>query len=403
MKKKILIIASDLPIPVVNGTTLRLFNLFNKLKDEFVLYYAVRFDSAEKLDSISLNSDLFSKVIYIISNRPSMKRKLIIVIKSIIKGIPLLCQIVYFPELIKKIETFLKNNEVDAIHYDHIEYGRYIHKLRKYNCKHILVVDDIPSDRHYEEYKNNKNIVKKIISFYSYCLYRKYEKNIINEFDNIITVSEYNKNKIRENIDSKISKNIILIENGADISKKCIKKLDNSTFNLMFLGSLKFEPNRDGVIWFLDKVIPLLNIRKLNYKLYIIGSYPSSNIEKYKSDKIIVTGYVEDLLKYYELCDMLVAPIFSGGGTRTKILEAMGYKTLVLSTTKGCQGIDVIDGESIIIADDEVEFCNAIVNIYNNAELKKKIELKGYDVAKESYDWNMIGNKLINYYQELLV
>jgi polysaccharide biosynthesis protein PslH len=399
MRKNILIIAADLPLPVISGTTLRFNKLFNKLKEEFNLFYAVRFSDVNKKEYMALNKDIINEVIFSVNPRPNYFKKVIICIKSLLKVIPPQCEAMYFPSLSKKIREFLEHNNMDIIHYDHIEYGYYLKDLKDYNCKHVLVIDDIPSERYYEEYKINKNIINKILLYYTYMLYKNYEKRMIGRFDNIITVSEKNKEKI-----AKITqKTVEIIENGSEIpNKDIIKTSTGKEFNMMFLGSMMYEPNLYGVLFFLKKVIPLLDSIDLNYKLYIIGGNCTDEIKSCASEKIVVTGFVENLEEYYEKCSVMVAPILSGGGTRTKILEAMGRKTLVISTTKGCEGIDVKDGESILIANNETEFVDSIMKVYDNNELVKKVVEKAHEIAKIKYDWSNIGDKLINYYNNTL-
>lgn len=401
MKKKILIIASGLPRPVKGGTALRFERLFTVLSKEYDLYMAVRFKSDDEVKNIVLNKDIFKEIFYIKSARPNFLKKIGITIKSLLKGIPPQAYSMYFKELSEEVKSFLNKEEIYAIHYDHVEYGYYFKDLKNYNCQHVLVVDDIVSDKYYEEYLITTNPIKKIYSYITYHLYNGYEKNIIKKFNNIITVSKENYKRI-----SMINNcNIGIIKNGGDISDNNINKKINKNINevkIMFLGSLDYEPNNFAVLYFIEQVIPILNKQNVNYKLYVVGNNASEKIKSYESDNIIITGFVEDLDEYYNLCDLMVVPIFSGGGTRTKILESMGKHTVVISTTKGCEGIDVVDGESILIANTADEFMEKIILCRDNSFKKREIEENAYNLAKENYDWKKIGRELVDYYDDIL-
>ncbi|MDZ5129145.1 glycosyltransferase [Clostridium perfringens] len=399
MKKKILIVASGLPRPVKGGTALRFERLFKVLSEDFDLYFAVRLKDNIDKSNIKLNKDIFKEIIFIEEPRPNFFKKIKIVFNAFINKVPPQCYSMYFNKLSNEIVNFLNTNNIDAIHYDHLEYGFYYKDLKNYDCKHVLVVDDIVSDRYLEERNNSNNILEKIFNNITYKMYKVYEKRIIKEFNNIITVSNLNYNRIK-----KINNcNLSIVENGADIQSKYISKEINNTVNIMFLGNLEYKPNNDAAKFLLNEVVPLLNKDNISYKLFIIGDKASINIKKFESDNIKITGFVEDLDFYYNKCDIMVAPIFSGGGTRTKILESMAKGTVVISTNKGCEGINnIVDGKNILIANNAKEFVEKISFCINNKSITKDIELNAYNMVKNEYDWNVIGKKMSGFYKKLL-
>ncbi|WP_283680562.1 glycosyltransferase [Clostridium perfringens] len=399
MKKKILIVASGLPRPVKGGTALRFERLFKVLSEDFDLYFAVRLKDNIDKSNIKLNKDIFKEIIFIEEPRPNFLKKIKIVFNAFINKVPPQCYSMYFNKLSNEIVNFLNTNNIDAIHYDHLEYGFYYKDLKNYDCKHVLVVDDIVSDRYLEERNNSNNILEKIFNNITYKMYKVYEKRIIKEFNNIITVSNLNYNRIK-----KINNcNLSIVENGADIQSKYISKEINNTVNIMFLGNLEYKPNNDAAKFLLNEVVPLLNKDNISYKLFIIGDKASINIQKFESDNIKITGFVEDLDFYYNKCDIMVAPIFSGGGTRTKILESMAKGTVVISTNKGCEGINnIVDGKNILIANNAKEFVEKISFCINNKSITKDIELNAYNMVKNEYDWNVIGKKMSGFYKKLL-
>ncbi|MDK0750906.1 glycosyltransferase [Clostridium perfringens] len=399
MKKKILIVASGLPRPVKGGTALRFERLFKVLSEDFDLYFAVRLKDNIDKSNIKLNKDIFKEIIFIEEPRPNFFKKIKIVFNAFINKVPPQCYSMYFNKLSNEIVNFLNTNNIDAIHYDHLEYGFYYKDLKNYDCKHVLVVDDIVSDRYLEERNNSNNILEKIFNNITYKMYKVYEKRIIKEFNNIITVSNLNYNRIK-----KINNcNLSIVENGADIQSKYISKEINNTVNIMFLGNLEYKPNSDAAKFLLNEVVPLLNKDNISYKLFIIGDKASINIKKFESDNIKITGFVEDLDFYYNKCDIMVAPIFSGGGTRTKILESMAKGTVVISTNKGCEGINnIVDGKNILIANNAKEFVEKISFCINNKSITKDIELNAYNMVKNEYDWNVIGKKMSGFYKKLL-
>ena len=98
-------------------------------------------------------------------------------------------------------------------------------------------------------------------------------------------------------------------------------------------------------------------------------------------ENITVTGYVESVDLYYELCDLMIVPLFVGSGQRIKIIEAFSRKMPVVSTSIGAEGLIFEDGRSIIIANNVSEFVEAILRL-RNTELRKFIA----NEARKKYD-----------------
>jgi glycosyltransferase involved in cell wall biosynthesis len=399
LKKNILIIASDLPLPVDGGTRLRLYHLFKRLNSEYNFILAVRLRNNEELNSISANLSVFSQIIQIKQDRPDLLRKIGIIFQALIRGIPVKCAAAYFPALVREIKDFANDHPIDVIHYDHTVYGYYYESLKKIASQHLLMVDDIDSRKNYEDYRRVPNLLKKLYYFYEYRTFRKLERELIGKFRNIATVSIANQEFLVKEYQCGEPG---LVENGVEIPAiKLKKRTEPGIIRLMCLGNFGYPPNREGVLFFLHSVLPLLAQNRINFQLLIVGKGADAEITKYESDRVRVIGFVEQIVDCYQNCDVMVAPILSGGGTRTKVLEAMGYRTLVVSTTKGCEGLAVKDRESILIADTPSEFMKAIRMAQQQPDLRSQIEENAYKIACEFYNWDSIARKLREIYDAL--
>ena len=111
---------------------------------------------------------------------------------------------------------------------------------------------------------------------------------------------------------------------------------------LLFNGALGYRPNSDAVAALVDHVNPLLQASGLSYTLLICGKgLPSSfdNLEAYKNQQVIYTGFVEDIDVYFKGADVFVNPVIDGGGIKTKLIEALAWNTCSVSTTNGALGV----------------------------------------------------------------
>jgi ubiquinone/menaquinone biosynthesis C-methylase UbiE len=156
--------------------------------------------------------------------------------------------------------------------------------------------------------------------------------------------------------------------------------------NIMFVGGFNHLPNVDGILWFLEKIYPIVLNAFPDLHFYIIGSYPPEEIRCKSTKNVTITGFVsEDELKlYYRSCRIVVAPLRYGSGIKGKIIEAFYNCVPVITTSIGAEGIQEKDN-ILLIADKEDAFANLIINSYNNLELLENIAERAYTFLKTYY------------------
>ena len=140
--------------------------------------------------------------------------------------------------------------------------------------------------------------------------------------------------------------------------------------NIMYVGGFNHPPNRDGVLWFTNHVLPRVLQQIPDLKFFIIGSNPPEEILALQSEHILVTGYVSDeaLIKYYQQVRVVVIPLRYGAGVKGKLLEAMYHGVPVVATSIALEGISEIE-QLITPYDTDTEFAEEILHIYNNCEV----------------------------------
>lgn len=158
---------------------------------------------------------------------------------------------------------------------------------------------------------------------------------------------------------------------------------------LIFTGALRYRPNYDGMRWFVAEVWPRVRRLRPTARLRITGD--DGGLPLPAADGIECTGFVDDLRPHLSTAWLALAPIFAGGGTRLKILEAMAAGTPVVATSKGAEGIDVTDGEQLLIADDAAAFAARVVALLGDAALRARLSHAARRLVAERYDWDVIG------------
>ncbi|RCK77758.1 MAG: glycosyl transferase group 1 [Ignavibacteriae bacterium] len=192
-----------------------------------------------------------------------------------------------------------------------------------------------------------------------------------------------------------------LIPNGVDTEYFHPTEENHEQYSLVFTGALSYIPNSDGAIYFIEQILPHIQKIYPDIKIYIVGKNPPNNLLEKSSKNVIITGYVEDVRPYVWKSAIFVVPLRMGSGTRLKILEALAMKKPVVTTSVGAEGLDVINGETVLIADDPKDFAEKVINLIKDNQLQQKLVSNGYELAKNVYDWIVIGEKLNEVYKTI--
>lgn len=159
---------------------------------------------------------------------------------------------------------------------------------------------------------------------------------------------------------------------------------------LIFVASFDYFPNIQGAIWMAQEVFPLIRKRIASAELYLVGRNPAEEVKRLSGNGIVVTGTVNDLSDYYESAALAVIPILSGGGVKTKLIEAGGYGIPVVSTTQGWMGTSYVQGVDILVADRAEDFAEACIHLLCSPQRAKELGSSMFERTKEKYQWENV-------------
>jgi glycosyltransferase involved in cell wall biosynthesis len=170
---------------------------------------------------------------------------------------------------------------------------------------------------------------------------------------------------------------------------------------LLFIGTLYWPPNVDSLRYFCREILPRIRTDVPEVCLNIVGVRPTAAVCALAADPAVtVIGNVPDVRPCAAKCGAFVVPLRWGSGMRVKILNAMAMGLPVISTTVGAEGIDVTDGEDILLADDPAAFAAAVVRVLNEPGLGKRVGAAARRLMETHYAWEVIGPRLIAAYAE---
>ena len=158
----------------------------------------------------------------------------------------------------------------------------------------------------------------------------------------------------------------------------------------VFMGDYKYFPNTDAMLYFHHEIMPLINARRGDFQLLILGKDAPPELWALHNDPttaITVTGFVEDTRPYLRESALFVCPLRSGSGTRFKLLEALACGCPVVSTSVGAEGLGAVDGEHMLIRDTPQSFADAVVEILENPRLGQALGQRGRAWVEKQHAW----------------
>lgn len=393
---KILMLTPYLPYPLLSGGQIRTYNLLKKLanKHEVTLFSLIKTDEEEKyipeLKKYCTKVQVFKR-----SEKPFTLKN---ILKTAFSSYPFLVIRNHAPQIITAVEEELKSNTYDLIHAETF-----------YMMPHIpqtaiptILVEQTIEYLGYESYAKKATVFLQPILAIDINKIKRWEQFYWKACDTLIVMSEDDKKYISKEIGE--SKKIEVVANGVDTNWfDEIKKQPTKVPTILSVGTFKWLPNVEAVTFLVTKVWPLIKEQLPTAKLKIVGNAPTEDIYNYeKNDSSIeVIGRIADIRDAFATSDILMAPVFSGKGTRYKVLEAMASGTPVVATTTAVEGLEVENGTHVMTNNTAEGMAQLAVELLNNKKERDNMAKNGKQFVKRQYDWSLISHKLDMIYQRI--
>ena len=224
---------------------------------------------------------------------------------------------------------------------------------------------------------------------YEFKMLRSSEYNSFKIFDDLVIISEADS----EAIPHKKNGEIHIVPNGVDFDfyqplQREIK------YDLVFCGNMQYAPNVNASKYLIEKVMPLVWNKMPNVKVLLAGASPKSTVKQLASDKVIVSGWVDDIRECYARARVFVAPMQMGSGLQNKLLEAMAMQKPCVTTTLANNSLGAIPNKEVLIGDNEFEFAQHLINLLQDDTFCNALAKAGHEFVKLHYSWDSYGKKL---------
>ncbi len=183
------------------------------------------------------------------------------------------------------------------------------------------------------------------------------------------------------------SKKVVTVPNGVDLERFVFKSKTSRGRRILFLGGMDWIPNLDAAQYFLEEILPLIREKIPDIEVDFVGK------DLWKINKVVRSQHIQwhenvpDVLPWFQRADILAVPLRQGAGTRIKILEAMAAGLPVVTTSKGCEGTDVVHGKHLLVADTAQDFAAGVARLIENDSLADLLTRYARDLVETKYSW----------------
>ncbi len=392
---KILMLTPYLPYPLLSGGQIRTYNLLKKLsqKHQITLFSLIKNDEekqyVEELEKYCHKVRVFKR-----TEKPFTIKN---VLKTVFSSFPFLVIRNQAEGSLEAVKKEIVNEDYDLIHAETFYMMPHIPECQI----PIILVEQTIEYLGYESYAKKAPFFVKPLLNIDVKKIRLWEKHYWQKAKRLIVMSEED----RQFIAKELSKEKIdVVANGVDTKWFAEKKCDLAERpTILSVGTFKWLPNIEAVDFLVKKIWPLIKTRIFNANLLIVGNAPKPNVIAYgESDpQITVTGRIEDIRNAFQSAHVLLAPVFSGKGTRYKILEAMASGTPVVASKIAVEGLNIIDGQHVLTSNDASTLADLTVKVLNDKNLWSTLSKNGKEFVAKNYDWELISQKLDKIYQEI--
>lgn len=387
------------PYPPSSGGQIRTYNLLKYLSqnNEITLVALYKNDEEKKYESYLKK---YCKNIYL-CKRPSSPWQFKNIFKTIFSSSPFLVVRNYSDEAKTIINKLLRSEKFDVIHAETFYVMPHIPETKV----PTVLVEQTIEYKVYKHFVNSLPFYLRMLVYFDIDIMKlKYWERFYWKKANAVVVVSSSDEKLIKNEEPLLKTSIIPNCVGDEMIIEKLEEKNLRSPTIFFQGNFFWLQNVEAAKFIIDQIYPQLVKELPNVKIIIAGQNAKKLGDLIDKSIKIVNIEPDNINKVKELFrenTLFIAPIFGPGGTRLKILAAMGSGMPVISSVTGIVGLEVTDNKDVVIANDPITFVSKIKRLLTNKKFYEKIRQNAYNLVKEKYQWNQTAKELESVYKNL--
>jgi len=394
---KILQLSQQFPFPETDGGKIGIASIYRELSKlgaemTFLCYNSLKTDRKD-IDE----AETYGKVIFI---KHPINNSKIRILKSIFDNKPIYIRKHFNNKIKKQIEDIIKNIDFDIIHTDHTAMAEMALYIKELTGKPISLRLHNIEWKIWDRYKEELKFLpyKKYIERQAKLL-KNYEEEALAKFDVLLPITPVDYTYLQKfNLKNKIA----VAGAGVDIDKWKPEQIDRNKNEIIIATTYNWVHNVDGLIWFIEKVLPIVKQHNPNAFLTLIGKDMPDSLKRYPQNDVNPIGFVDKVQPYLNKAGIYINPLFVGAGIRIKIIEAMAMQLPVVATSVAAEGIEANEMNGLFRADNEYDFAHQILKLMNDEQLWQESSINVRNLIESKYKWTNSVSLIYDIYNEIL-
>ena len=373
---KIFVLLPRIPYPLEKGDKLRAYNQIKQLaKNNDIVLCALNDKNIDEQKAFQALQPYCSSINFIKINKLQI---LFGLIRAFFKGWPMQCGYFYNRKAAKKVDALLAKHQPDMLFGQLVRVAEYI---RYKKTPKAIDYQDVFS----YGMKRRRDIASWItrpVYNMEYQRLCRYEAAVFDEFEVKTIISKPD----RDLIPHPKKEEILIIPNGVD-HEFFKPRQEEKKYDIVFTGNMSYAPNVNAVDYLANEILPLVWKQIPEAKMYIAGATPDPKVKKAACDKIIVSGWLDDIRDAYAQSRVFIAPMRIGTGLQNKLLEAMSMGIPAITTPLANASLGAKPNEEILVGDNASALAQNIVTLLTDQGKAQQIAQAGFDFTNRVYDW----------------
>lgn len=292
--------------------------------------------------------------------------------------------------LFERVQTHLATRTVDAVW---VFGGIQVYEVAHALANHPTVITPYESYALYLErvQAQSPSLLNRLRGWVA----RRYERFMFDPYARTVLLAEPDAQTVRA---ANPSLDVRVIPNGVRLPATSNRAREEAT--LLFVGNFAYAPNVEAALLLVTTVLPLVQQSLPHAQVWLVGSTPPPALLALASERVTVTGYVDDLLPYYQRATVFVSPLMTGAGMKNKILEALAHRLPVIATSISTDGI-AIQHETHALVGDADHLAMLTVRALQDSALRARLAQAGRRLVQEHYSWSSVADQYLALFSEL--
>ena len=326
--------------------------------------------------------------------------RLIRLARAVLRRQPLLNGHYMNSVLWRAVRRHARESRIDLVHVEHAHMAAYLDAMDAGRpFKRLLVLHNVGPVMFRGAFTVEDRPLKKLEALLDWLFAARWEPRACRRFDKCVVFSEDDRKGV---LSLAPGLDVRVVKYGFKLRAFPLLPPTPQSAETLYIGQMGYAPNRDGARHLCRSILPLILAQRPDARLNVVGISPPADLGTgLPPGAVNVVGFVEDTLPWYRRSAISLVPLRAGSGVRGKILESMALGRPVVSTSLGCEGIEVVHGRDLLIADTPRDFADCAVRLLSDADLWKHIARNGRRFVEERHRWSDIAQDMERLYEEM--